>query len=295
MFLRLLKILAITCLIAQPCIAKDYIKVGSWNIENLGERKYGQSHFALAEHIQMASVDILALQEIHDTDGPGAPFRNSKLDQVMELLSERTGQTWQYELYPKREPEKTYQLCGVAWNSERVKKIGKAFRIPLDHKDGSLWSRHPYAVKFQAAGGKNDLVIISIHMKSNVTKDGAPDPAIRRANEAKALAKVFDTVKKGFNDEDIMIVGDTNCLAADEDAMKSLVDLGLKDLNAKDATTYVTGAPFDHILVPKDQPEFKYSKQYILAPTDPRAHRGSMSDHMLILTPVQIIDDDDGL
>jgi len=279
--------------IAQPTIAKDYIKLGSWNIENLGERRWGQNRFALAEHIQLSGVDILALQEIHDTNGPGAPFQNSKLEQVIELMNERDGHEWKYKLFPKRIAEKTYQLCGVVWNSKRIQKVGDAWRIPLDHRDGSLWSRHPYAVKFKVPG-KNDIVVISIHMKANVRKDGDLDPVIRRANEAQTLAATFDDIQKHFHDKDIVIIGDTNCLKSDEAALKSLTDLGLKDLNANDTSTYVSGAPFDHILVPSEQPEFRFSRQYMLAPANTSEHDKYISDHMLIMTPIQIVDDDDG-
>ena len=290
-------------LLIQPSEAKDYIKIGSWNIENLGQRSFGQNRFAIAEYLQLADLDVLALQEIHDTDGKGAPYRNKKLDQVIELMNERNGQDWKYELYPKRNAKTTFQLCGVAWNSARVTKVGAAYRIPLDDKDNSLWDRHPYAVKFRAAGNdKNDIVVISIHMKSNWEKDGAPPTKTRRAREAKALAAAFSKISTHFKDQDIIILGDTNCLKADEAALSTFKQLGLRDLNSNHVSTYVSdpkfydteiGPGFDHILVPNNQPEFRYSQQFILQPTDRTAHNKALSDHVLIMTSVQITNDDD--
>lgn len=289
--------------LTQTSEAKDYIKIGSWNIENLGQRRFGQNRFAIAEYLQLADLDVLALQEIHDTDGEGAPYRNRKLDQVFELMNERDGQEWKYELFPKRDGDTTFQLCGVAWNSARVTKVGAAHRIPLDHQDNGLWDRHPYAVKFRAAAdGKNDIVVISIHMKSNLRKPNTPLPTSRRAREAKALAAAFAKISTHFDDKDIIILGDTNCLKADEAALSTFKQLGLRDLNSKDASTYVSdlrfddddiGPAFDHIFVPDDESEFKYSQQLILQPADRDAHDKMLSDHLLIMTSVQIMNDDD--
>ncbi len=293
----------LSTIFVQPAAAKDYIKIGSWNIENLGQRRWGQNRFAIAEYLQLADLDVLALQEIHDTDGEGAPYRNKKLDQVVTLMNERDGQDWKYELFPKRDADTTFQLCGVAWNSARVIKVGAAHRIPLDHQNDGLWDRHPYAVKFHAAGdGKNDIVVISIHMKSNLRKTGAPPPTTRRAREAKALAAAFAKISTHFKDQDIIILGDTNCLKADEAALSTFKQLGLRDLNGKDVSTYVSdlrfddddiGPAFDHILIPSNQPEFRFSQQFILQPADRTAHDKALSDHLLIMTSIQIANDDD--
>ncbi len=275
--------------------AKDLLRIGSWNIENLGERNFGQNQFAIAEYLQLSGVDVLALQEIHDTDGSGAPYRNGRLDQVVALLNEQHEAEWKYQLFPKRDEDETKQLCGLLWNEKRVKKIGEPLRVPLDHEHGTLWDRHPYAVKFQAAGtGKSDFVLISVHMKSNVSNPGdALTPVERRAHEAEALADALEGVSSHFQDEDIVILGDTNCLNGNEAALQTFTGIGLRDLNAKATPTYVSGGPFDHIFVPNAQLEFRFSRQYLLAPADTVAHDKALSDHMMILMTMQVLADDD--
>lgn len=276
--------------------AKDYIRLASWNIENLGKRDFGQNRFAIADYLNLAGMDVLALQEIHDIDGRGAPYKNDKLKQVLDLLNEQDGHSWKYELFPKRNPNQTRQLCGIAWNSARVKKIGGTYKIPVDHRNDIQWKRHPHAVKFQALGAdKNDFVVISVHMKSNVRDEHDPlSPVDRRASEADALADAFDKITSHFQDEDVIVIGDTNCKSANEEALTILKGVGLKDLNEKEGTTYSSRASFDHILVPDSQQEFRYSKQYILTPSDPSGFDKAVSDHFLVMTSIQILDDDDG-
>lgn len=277
--------------------AQDSIRVGSWNIEHLGQRAFGQSAAAIADYVRIGNVDVLALQEIYDTDGAGAPYRNKRLDDVISLLKTQTGQSWEYELFPKRQLDSTRQLVGVLWNSKRVQADGSSYKIPVDHENNTLWNRHPYAKKFRAGAQKTDFVVIPLHMKSNVSDPGdALTPVERRTKEAKSLAAAMNEVRSHFKDEDIIILGDTNCLRSDEQALMVLTGLDFKDLNALDAHTYVAGAagaPFDHILIPDGQPEFKYSRQYQLIPSDATRHRGSLSDHVMIVTTLQVQPDDD--
>lgn len=51
--------------------------------------------------------------------------------------------------------------------------------------------------------------------------------------------------------------------------------------------------PFDRVFVPEDQPEFRFSRQYVLIAADADAHDGFLSDHFMIVVPVRIQNDDD--
>ncbi|MEZ6068243.1 MAG: hypothetical protein R3B90_21590 [Planctomycetaceae bacterium] len=82
-------------------------------------------------------------------------------------------------------------------------------------------------------------------------------------------------MREHFDDEDLILLGDFNCLAADESALQTLTMAGFLDLNNEDAITYATSqhqSPFDRILVPAGQSEFRYSEQYILTPARTRKH-----------------------
>ncbi len=148
-----------------------YLQIGSWNIEHLskeGGRK--ESPYALTDHIEMAGIEVLALQEVYDTSPVGGGRRNRELTKVCRLLKEHSGHDWKYELFRNRAEGDTSQLCGVLWNSSLVRK-SRAYRIRVEHRvDGfSLWDRAPHAVKFSAEYGDatKSVILVPLHMKSN--------------------------------------------------------------------------------------------------------------------------------
>lgn len=290
-FLIPLVLLAALC---QPLWAQEYVRIGSWNIEHLGSRQYGQHPLALAQHILLAGVDVLALQEIYDTDGDASARTNERLDEVVEVINRHDGQDWTYILFPKRDPHETHQLVGVAWNRERV-QLRDEMKIPVEYGSPETWKRHPYAVKFQVADGKTDFVMIPVHMKSNF--NGEDIGRQTRAAEAAALVATLDQVRQTMDDDDVIIIGDTNCVEAAEDALGLYDDAGFRDLNDDDAITYRKGqyaSPFDRILIPRGQAEFRFSYQYVLSPTDPNRHRRRLSDHFVVVAAITVMDDDDG-
>jgi predicted extracellular nuclease len=278
---------------SPPALADEWMTVGAWNIENLGDRSAGQHPKALAEHLQLVRVDVLALSEIHDNDGNPATRTSRKLDDTFAILNTRPENDWEYVLFPKKARNDIKQLVGVAWNKKRVQKVGAPFRIPVVSSTPGfhLWNRHPYAVQFSAGSGKTDFVVVPLHMKSNV--DGTTFGKNQRKAEAASLAAQLGKVRSHFHDQDVILLGDTNCLHASESALRTLEAAGFRDLNAQDRSTYRSGSPFDRILVPKTQNEFRYSRQYVLTPADPPSHDRSLSDHFLVLTIFKIGPDDD--
>lgn len=146
----------------------SFLQIASWNIEHLSgasRDEKRQSVYALADHIEMAGVDVIALQEVYMTDAdeearlfdhtPVIPSsatterRNSDLDKVCYLLEEHGKGVWHYTLLPNRNEGDTSQLCAVMWNTKRMSQTGI---VPLDveHQvDGDwLWDRRPHAVMF---------------------------------------------------------------------------------------------------------------------------------------------------
>lgn len=276
-----------------------YLILGSQNIEHFGKKDSNdENEYALAEHIELSGVYILALQELYITSKIG--FKNRHLRKALDLIEEHTGDHWEYETFPNRKESDKSQLCGIAQNSKRVTK-GETYRIPIAYKaqyEGKtlwLWDRSPHAVKFSADLNKTDIVVIPLHMKSNV---GSPHIVKRtRFEEAKTLTDKLEIVKEHMQDEDIVLIGDTNCKGGYEDAVKEFIRGGFDDLNEDDITTFVKGdsAPFDRIFVPRgeERKPFLYSRQYILRAANPLAHDMYLSDHFVIKTSIKIRHDDD--
>ena len=274
-----------------------YIQIGSWNIKHLGsqptEDQRSQSVYALTDHIEMAGVDVLAIQEVYDTSF--GSYRNEHLDQTCALLHEHTGYEWMYALLPNRDPEDNSQLCGYLWNNSLI-QLDKAEAIPVDFKKGDLWlwDRRPHAVKFttrnEIMGKQRSFVTVALHMKANT---GGSKDREKRTLEAAELVKNVPWIIEKMEDESLILLGDTNILGSWEKAAELIVEAGFNDLNSEDSPTYAGGkAPFDRIFVRDGRVEFKYSRQYVLRSSNESAHLGYLSDHYLVKTSIKIYVDD---
>lgn len=273
-------------------MSKRYIHVGSWNIEHFSKRGGREENiYALTEHIEMASLDVLALQEIYVTHVDGDVRRNEHLDGVVRLLLEHTECQWEYEIFENRRADDTEQLCAIAWNATTISKLA-TFRIPVDTQVDSisLWDRTPHAVKLKYRD-KTDFVVVSLHMKSNF--GGATQAKRVRHLEAKTLMANIPRVKEELDDLDIVLIGDTNCLGSGELALQEITGNGFEDLNEADGKTFVSGAPFDRAFVSSERKVFDYSRQYIMVSANPDDHDKYLSDHYLIKTVIKIRRDDD--
>jgi predicted extracellular nuclease len=280
-------LIGVLAICTQAAIAQDWIRVASWNIKHLGQDGEDSSPKAIAEHISIAGADVLAFQEIYDNDNTSGTKTNSQLSEAFEIINQRPGNDWEYEMLPNRDEEDTSQLVVISWNNERVSKEGSAHRIPID-RTGSEWDRHPHAIKFSAGSGKTDLVVIPLHMKA----DYQGDYSSQRETEAELLVAKLDEVRAVTNDEDIVILGDLSCDDFREPGLEVLTNAGFTDLNAKDTWTHLRYGPLDRAFVP-EQDEFIYSRMFILTPADSTAFEYALSDHRMIIVPVRILDDDD--
>jgi endonuclease/exonuclease/phosphatase family metal-dependent hydrolase len=272
--------------------ARQWIRIGSWNIQNLGVRPWGQHPKAVAEHLLLAGVDLIALQEIHDTDGDASRRSNAVLDEALDLINHQECHDWTYRLFPKADPSDTRQLTGVAWNRRVLTLAAPPTAVSRSPKAAADWLRPPYAVQFTTGPGTTDMIIVPVHLKANT--DGEATGRRFRSKEAKRLVDALDRVCSRFHDKDIIVLGDTNCLSGREAALQTLAAAGWRDLNSSDQATFRTGnAPFDRILVPRRQPEFRFSRQYILSPGDAADHFRAVSDHYVVMTTVRVMPDDD--
>lgn len=306
----------------------SYLQVASWNIEHLrgsARQDRPQSAYALADHIEMAGIDIMALQEIYVTEPdeevriasnqPVVPIasvgsrRNSALDLVCYLLAEHLDAPWSYTILPNRTAGDRSQLCATLWNTERV-TLKDTLRLEVEHEAGGdkLWDRTPHLLSFSSeipvwrkdANGawhqtneKRSLSLVPLHMKSNY--GGVTQNRRVRAKEAVTLCDALRRVAAD-TDPSLILIGDTNILSNEEPAIETFLDHGLIDLNNHDATTYWSRdfgeSPFDRIFVPRGRPEFRYTRQYVLRSSDLQQHDRFLSDHYMIKASVKDYVDD---
>ena len=309
-----------------------FLQIGSWNIEHLSgqsraDRK--QSAYALADHIEMAGIDMLVLQEIYLTPEddevrlfdhhPPIPShahserRNADLDIVCYLLEEHLDVPWSYVILPNRSAGDRSQLCAVLWNATRVSLSG-IHALDVRHADDgdALWDRTPHVLSFasdievwrRAPDGtwakvteRRTINIVPLHMKSNY--GGVTQNRRIRAKEAATLCAALGTfLNAPETDPSLMLLGDTNILRNDEPAIETFVSSGLVDLNNNDSTTYWSKqygeSPFDRVFVARNRPEFRYTRQYVLRSSDLELHDRFLSDHDMIKVSVKdYVDDSD--
>jgi hypothetical protein len=306
----------------------SFLQIASWNIEHLGGTSRGdrkQSAFALADHIEMSGIDVIALQEIYVTPadeevrlGPGQPViasrattarRNSDLDIVCYLLEEHLDAPWAYQILPNRSAGDRSQLCAVMWNTKRLQLAGVT-PLNVRHSDGgdSLWDRKPHLVSFtsdievwrRAANGewerlteRRRLGLVPLHMKSNY--GGVTQNRRVRAKEAVTLCEAIQAIRSTI-DPTLVMIGDTNILDNREPAIDTFIDHDFIDLNNNDSTTYWSAqygeSPFDRAFVAKGRPEFRYTRQYVLRSSDLTSHDRFLSDHYMIKISVKDYVDD---
>lgn len=309
----------------------SFLQIASWNIEHLGGSKRAsrkQSAFALADHIEMAGVHLIVLQEIYVTPndeevrlGDGQPpipratpegeRRSADLDLVCWLLEEHLERAWTYRILPNRAPGDTSQLCALLWDTGRLTLDSiQPLAVPKDVGGDAIWDRKPHVVSFttdlkvwrRPAGGDwvetaelRRISVVPLHMKSNyggVTKNRAV-----RAKEAVALCDALEALIPR-PDPSLILIGDTNILDNAEPAIETFIARGFVDLNNNDSATYWSAqyaeAPFDRAFVAKDRPEFRYTRQYVLRSSDLTAHDRYLSDHYMIKVSVKdYVDDED--
>jgi endonuclease/exonuclease/phosphatase family metal-dependent hydrolase len=291
------------------------LRLGSWNIENLGSPKSRrgpgegvlQDYRDLAKYIRSARVDLLALQEI-TPDGPapeGFPRKyrtSSVLTRTFNELNKIPGNGWKHILFPKAKPADEHQWTGIAWKSAKVKVVGDIVQLPVSHrrssKGSNLWDRNVHAIMFSAGPGKTDFVVMVVHLKANTTGNFAQ----HRQEELKELAAKLPTLARAFpGEKDLVILGDTNMLSGQEPGPRVLEQQGFKDLNKADLDTHTAKGvqPFDRVFVPRDQTEFARSSLEVLSDFMKRERlsfrefRTRFSDHYMIVTEIRVMADDD--
>jgi hypothetical protein len=293
------------------------VRIGTWNIEWLGkpEQRSGaakntaQSPDDMADYIVASGVCVLAVEEI--VAQAGSPPRSKELDAALAAVQRRTGDGWQYILFPGRGDGKGEdQLTGVAWNPKLVTPLnaqGKplapgdaGWRLPIasgrSSQGSGLWNRPPHAVQFSTGAGKTDFAVVVVHMKA----DYEGDFAAHRNEEAARLAEAIPAVAKAFKDQDVVVLGDTNMTKPNEPAKATIEGAKLVDLNRKAETTHWRGGATDRIFVPVDQPEFADRRFEVMSDRyldpkrwDPKEFKRRLSDHYMAVTVIKVMPDDD--
>ncbi len=292
------------------------IRAGSWNIEWLGKPEdrsgagqgVAQDPADLADLIVTSRVAVLGLCEIVSSIS-GRPIRSREIEATVDAIKKKTGDGWKYVLYPGRNDGD--QLTGVLWNP-RIVTAETASDKPFDTATDTPWAvpvgkgrssqgsglfnRPPHAMKFSAGAGKTDFVVVVLHLKADYNGDFAQ----HRKEEADVLVGALPAVRKQFHDDDVLLVGDTNCTGDHEPAIVALERAGYFDLNGSHRATHWRGGSMDRELVPVSQPEFAGHGFEVMSDSymskrgiDAREYKRRFSDHFMVVGTIRVMADDD--
>ena len=260
--------------------AEGQIRVGTWNIENLGKRRTPRSDEdmqAMAAFIKELGVDVLALQEINGT----AP-----LHRLLKAL----GEDYQFVLGTTG-TFKTGQIgVGFLWNAKRVQLLQAEELLDLPSKTpGGDWIFHrkPVVGTFKTLVGGFDFRAVVVHLKAGRLNTGEnwQRNVNKRNAEVTELAKRLEALlAKPGEDQDLLILGDFNH-ASSYPSYKALAKHFeyLEPAQPHRSITYFD-EQIDHVAISKGLKEELVPGSLKIwferHDRDPKAYKTRYSDHM---------------
>jgi endonuclease/exonuclease/phosphatase family metal-dependent hydrolase len=180
-------ILLFVTLLAGSFSSFGNILIGSWNLENFGDKKSDESIEIIAEAIK--DLDVIALQEVLVSKGGAAAVAR-----LADALN-RKGYKWNYIISDATTSDNLQERERYAflWKPAKIKLIGKAC---LAAKFEEEMCREPFMATFEEAGKR--FTLINFHA---VPKKKQPETEIK-------YLKLF---KDSFQLENMIFLGDFNC------------------------------------------------------------------------------------
>lgn len=131
------------------------------------------------------------------------------------------------------------------------------------------YQRVPYAFGFRVPATRQDLVLIAVHLQPDATSAARK----RRAHELKSIASWVNNTAKSQNEQDFIILGDTNIQSCKE--LNAILPAGWTALNdeCRDTATAKVKRPYDHVFYLDNSSGKEIDKEFDL-------HVINLVDHM---------------
>ncbi len=181
------------------------IRIGTWNLENLGSRDQARSQadFAkIAQVIRQSEVQVLALQEVN-----GAQPLRQLLQELGSDYSALVGTSGLYRSQGKRIG------LGFLWNHRQVQLLhcDELQDLPRRSQGLPIFHRLPLSAAFAVldSQGKRrlDFRAVNIHLKASFDEESQK----KRLAEVQELRRYLQgLLKEPDEDRDILVMGDFN-------------------------------------------------------------------------------------
>ena len=190
---------------SEPPLDDDTINIAAFNIQILGVSKREKTEVMDVLAKTVREFDIVLVQEIRDASETTAPI-------FLDIINSLDGPEYAFIRSERLGRSTSKEAYAYFYNTHTVAYLEGTARVWEDEED--IFEREPYIVGFVA--GEFDFTLVGIHVK--------PDDAV---NEIASLALVFDAIKAGQDDQDIIALGDFNADGSyydEEDVNQPLMD-----------------------------------------------------------------------
>lgn len=258
-----------TAQVPQLCGTGSCIHVGTYNIEWFGTTDTKKhKHRSKAAVRRIASIisdttdlEVVVLQEINPESSEFTWLKSELEGRGYKLVAGETGGEQRVVIaYDADEVE----MINSPESGQGIRELDVRASFELAGNCRSSGLRRPLVGHFKA--GAFDFVLIGVHLKSNLSVQGANNPAkcsdeIRKA-QADDIRLKIPVLKAEFGEDDVIIAGDFNA-EYDDDSLSPLID----------------GAGFSSLTKPGRLSEYSYNISYLKAPYQ------EVIDHLLIKSP----------
>jgi endonuclease/exonuclease/phosphatase family metal-dependent hydrolase len=180
---------------AESAIIPKTIKIGTFNIQNLGVTKIGKAAVVKELVSIIRKYDVIAIQEISDKANHVAyrfldSINKNQTIPYSLILSQRSGQ--------QADDVSDQEQYAFYYNTSTIKDLGQSMLYNDSAYD--YFEREPFLAHFKVVKGNFSFVLSTVHTK--------PDLAVK---EIKAIDEVIKWAKVKYTDEDDFIaLGDFN-------------------------------------------------------------------------------------
>lgn len=226
--------------------ADDTITIAAFNIQILGKTKREKTEVMDILALTVREFDVVLVQEIRGVSETTAPIFLDIINaldgpEYAFIRSERLGRSTSKEAY------------AYFYNTYTVSYLEGTAHVWDDADD--IFEREPYIASFIA--GEFDFTLVGIHAK--------PDDAV---NEIASLTLVFDSIKAGQLEQDIIVMGDFNADGSyydeDDDTQPLRAPVYRWTVSNEVDTMTKTDWTYDRIVML----DSTYSSEYVMDSTD---------------------------
>lgn len=224
----------------------ETITIAAFNIQIFGKSKREKADVMDVLANTVREFDLVLVQEIRDASETTAPI-------FLDLINSLDGPEYAFIRSERLGRSTSKEAYAYFYNTQTVSYIDGTAHVWEDV--GDVFEREPFIAGFVA--GEFDFTLVGIHSK--------PDDA---ENEIGSLTLIFDSLKAGQDDKDIIVLGDFNADGSyyneDDTTQPLMAPIYHWTVSNDEDTMTKTDWTYDRIVML----DSTYSSEYVMDSTD---------------------------